>query len=60
MVLRMARPSRRPRSSFIQYRERVPADVLKVARGQQVTISFPAETADVTGFAERRTVGAES
>ncbi len=39
MVLVMARPTKRPTSSFHQFRQRIPADVLKAARG--VPLSVP-------------------
>src|SRR5262245_30481825 len=34
MVLRMTRPTRRPDSSFLQYRKRVQADIHKAAYGR--------------------------
>jgi integrase len=42
MVLHMTRPTRRPRSSFLQFRKRVPADIQRVASGRPVAVSFPA------------------
>ena len=41
MVLAMARPTSRPNSAFLQFRKRVPADVLKKARGQQIVFNLP-------------------
>ncbi|WP_368413395.1 tyrosine-type recombinase/integrase [Dongia sp.] len=46
MVLRMTRPTKRPESSFLTFRKRVPADILAKARGQSVTIHFPPSAAD--------------
>jgi integrase len=46
MVLRMTRPTRRPDSSFLQYRRRVPADVQKVAYGRSASINFPSDVPD--------------
>jgi intergrase/recombinase len=43
MVLIMARPTKRSNSSVLQFRKRVPADVLERARGQRVTFTFPSE-----------------
>ena len=47
MVLLMARPTKRPDSPFLQFRKRVPADVLERARGQRITFTFP--SADIGG-----------
>lgn len=41
MVLCMARPVRRCGSSRHQFRKRVPADVLRKARGQRIVFRFP-------------------
>lgn len=41
MVLFMARPAKRSGSSKDQFRKRVPADVLHVARGKRITFSLP-------------------
>ena len=46
MVLRMTRPTKRTESSFLTFRKRVPADILAKAKGQSVTIQFPAEGSD--------------
>src|SRR5262245_20011891 len=43
MVLRMTRPTRRPDSSFHQYRKRVPADIQKAAYGRCASIHFPSD-----------------
>ena len=43
MVLCMTRPTRRPRSSFFQYRKRVPADIQAAAHSQFLAITFPSE-----------------
>ena len=43
MVLRMTRPTRRPDTSFLWYRKRVPAGVRKAAHGQCVAVTFPSE-----------------
>ena len=43
MVLLMARPTSRSSSSFLQFRKRVPTDLLAVARGQSLVITLPAE-----------------
>jgi integrase len=45
MVLHMTRPTRRPRSSFLQFRKRVPTDIQRVANGRPVAMSFPAGAA---------------
>lgn len=45
MVLVMARPTTRAGTRNAQFRRRVPADVLKVARGQRVALSLPPEKA---------------
>lgn len=41
MVLFLARPTKRSGSSKHQFRKRVPADVLRVARGQRIVFSLP-------------------
>ena len=41
MVLFMARPTKRSGSSKGQFRKRVPADVLRVARGKAIAFSLP-------------------
>lgn len=41
MVLFMARPTKRSGSSKHQFRKRVPADVLRVARGKSIAFSLP-------------------
>jgi len=41
MVLFMARPTKRSGSSKHQFRKRVPADVLRVARGKDIAFSLP-------------------
>jgi integrase len=46
MVLRMARPTRRPGSNNSYLRKRVPADVLRIAQGQSVSFTFPGESPD--------------
>ena len=38
MPLRMARPMRRKESSLIQFRQRIPADVLTKARGLSLVV----------------------
>ena len=43
MVLRMTRPTRRKTSSNLQFRKRVPKDILDKARGKKITLSFPRE-----------------
>jgi len=43
MVLHMTRPTRRPNSSHLQFRKRVPADIQKAAYGRLVSVTFPAE-----------------
>jgi hypothetical protein len=43
MVLSMARPTRRSGSNNCYFRKRVPADVLRMARGQSVVFKFPGE-----------------
>jgi integrase len=43
MVLLMARPTSRSSSSFLQFRKRVPTDLLAVAKGQNLVIALPAE-----------------
>jgi hypothetical protein len=42
MVLQMTRPTRRPRSSFLQFRKRVPADIQAAANGRRFLVHFPA------------------
>jgi integrase len=42
MVLHMTRPTRRPDSSHLQFRKRVPADIQKAAYGKSAAVSFPA------------------
>lgn len=44
MVLSMNRPMKRSGSSFEQFRKRVPANVLSVARGKKLTFSLPPAT----------------
>ncbi|HEX6957772.1 MAG TPA: DUF6538 domain-containing protein [Ferrovibrio sp.] len=41
MVLRMTRPAKRPDSTFLIFRKRVPADLQQKARGRTVTFQFP-------------------
>jgi integrase len=41
MVLAMARPTSRPNSAFLHFRKRIPADILKKARGQQIVFNLP-------------------
>ncbi len=41
MVLAMARPTSPPYSVFLQFRKRVPADILKRARGQRIAFKLP-------------------
>jgi integrase len=41
MVLFMARPTKRSGSSKHQFRRRVPADVLRIARGKSIAFSLP-------------------
>lgn len=43
MALCMPRPTRRPGTSFLTFRARVPADIIDAARGQTIALSFPAE-----------------
>lgn len=43
MALRMPRPVRRPDTSFLTFRARVPSDVIDAARGHTIALSFPAE-----------------
>ena len=42
MVLHMTRPTRRPDSSILQFRKRVPADIQKAAYGRSAVVQFPA------------------
>jgi hypothetical protein len=42
MVQHMTRPTRRPDSSHLQFRKRVPADVQKAAYGRLAAVKFPA------------------
>lgn len=58
MVLRMARPIRRPGSSFPYFRKRVPADVLRLARGRRIAFAFPGE-ADGAEVTVSATIGPE-
>lgn len=46
MVLFMSRPTRRSGSRHAQFQKRVPAPVLRIARGKQVALSLPPETAN--------------
>lgn len=46
MVIPMAQPTKRSGSSFVQYRKRVPSDILRAARGRRATVTFPSETPD--------------
>ncbi len=41
MVLRMTRPAKRPDSTFLTFRKRVPADIREKAKGLRVTFQFP-------------------
>lgn len=41
MVLHMTRPAKRPDSSFLTFRKRVPASLKDKARGRSVTFQFP-------------------
>lgn len=43
MALLMPRPIRRPDTSFLTFRARVPADVIEAARGQTIVLPFPSE-----------------
>ncbi|WP_333795082.1 hypothetical protein [Hyphomicrobium sp.] len=54
MVLVMARPTTRLGSRNAQFQKRVPADVLKIARGRRVALSLPPEI--VGGEAIRMTI----
>lgn len=38
MPLRTARPVKRPTSSYVQFRKRIPSDVLPLARGRTITV----------------------
>ena len=59
MVLIMARPTKRPNSSFHQFRKRVPADVLERARGQRVIFTFPSEEIGGPDITTSVTLGGE-
>ncbi len=48
MPLRMARPMRRTESSFIQFRQRIPADVLAKARGLNLVVPVGDQSAAIT------------
>lgn len=48
MVLRMARPVKRPTSSFIQFRRRIPRDVLPLARGRTIAVPVDGELVALT------------
>ncbi|WP_152024968.1 hypothetical protein [Candidatus Filomicrobium marinum] len=55
----MARPTKRSRSSNRQFRKRVPADVLNVARGQRISFSLPKTHLDDERILVSATVGNE-
>lgn len=48
MVLTMARPMKRPTSSFVQFRQRIPADVLERARGCSLAIPVGGSVVSLT------------
>lgn len=54
MALVMARPMRRPGSSFLTFRQRVPADLIGKATGHAVRIVLPAHGADPEHTVEAR------
>jgi integrase len=59
MVLAMARPATRQNSSLAQFRKRVPADILEVARGQRLLFRLPAEKPADPDIEVPATIGAE-
>ncbi|WP_127075818.1 site-specific integrase [Rhodomicrobium lacus] len=56
-MLFVNRPMQRVGSSLIQFRKRVPDDVLKVAKGKLVTISLPPEDTDGDPILVNVTIG---
>jgi integrase len=56
MVLHMTRPTRRPRSSFLQFRTRVPTDIQRIASGRPIAVSFPAGAAGEAAVVVRGTL----
>lgn len=59
MVLFMARPTKRSGSSKHQFRKRVPADVLRVARGRRIVFSLPKAHTGNERILVSATLGAE-
>ena len=59
MVLRMARPTRRSGSSHSYFRRRVPSDVLRLARGQRITFTFPGDQVGENEITVTATIGPE-
>jgi len=59
MVLIMARPTRRSGSNNSYFRKRVPADVLRVARGQSITFTFAGDSPGEPEVSVRATIGSE-
>jgi hypothetical protein len=59
MVLLMARPVRRPDTSFIHFRKRVPADIQRLARGKTVTFVLPTHDPAEPEIVTNVTLGAE-
>ncbi|WP_149574976.1 DUF6538 domain-containing protein [Xanthobacter oligotrophicus] len=46
MALRMPRPVRRPDTSFLSFRARVPADIVDAVKGLTIALAFPAEAGE--------------
>jgi integrase len=59
MVLLMARPFRRPNTSFIHFRKRVPADIQRLASGKTFTVTIPTNAADEPEIIAAVTLGTE-
>lgn len=57
VFIRMARPTKRAGSTKIQFRERVPADVLRIARGRKIMFALPAALTGDDAIQVQATVG---
>ena len=55
----MTRPTRRPETSFLWYRKRVPGDVQALAKGQCAALTFPSEHANGRPLIVRAKLGTE-
>ncbi len=59
MVLCMNRPMKRSGSSVQQFRKRLPADIVKLAKGKRATVLLPPETIGGAALVVSFTIGAD-